>query len=1030
MSNPFFERPILNSPYDEPAQHWDFDPESGQLISQEPVKKRRKAEFLSPIPKPRRGRGARNASQTTMDLRTERGLDASDGRYETNDTIMAIRNLVGKWRAIPDPAKWKVTPTTQRLLQHWRRDDWAGRRPFFCQVEAVEVLIYLTEVAPHYETGRRLLKQLEDSSRTANPELNRLALKLATGAGKTMVMAMIIAWNTLNKVRQASSSRFTKGFLIVAPGLTIRDRLRVLQPSDPENYYKGFDLLPTGMLADMGKARIVITNYHAFKLREKISLTKVGKELLRGREEKLNTQESESQMIQRVMRELMGMKNILVINDEAHHCYRRRPIKETDGYDLDDLKGAERKYAKQQDEEARMWISGLEAVQRKLGLNKVIDLSATPFFLKGSGYREGTLFHWTASDFSLMDAIECGIVKLPRVPVADNIPGAEVPMYRDLWTNIRTDMPKKGRGKSGELDPMEVLPTKLQTALAALYGHYKETFELWKEKGLAVPPCFIIVCNNTSASKLVYDYISGYRRPNGDWQPAKFDLFSNYDDYGNSIGRPNTLLIDSEQLESGDALDPKFRALASDEIERFKYEIRQRNEGGGLDADNLDEADLLREVMNTVGKPGKLGGGIRCVVSVSMLTEGWDANNVTHILGVRAFGSQLLCEQVIGRALRRRNYELNEEGKFNVEYADILGIPFNFASEAVKVAPQPPVERWHVKAMRPDRNHLEIRFPRVRGYRTESIPPRLEVAFEEEDKMTITPDDVGPTRTLNAGIVGEQVNLNLDYTKDLRFSKIVYEVATRLLLTRFTDGEGRPEMGHFASLRRITAAWLKDYLVCKGGAYPAQLMHLEIMDKACENINRAITRSAQKVSETYIRALTDPFNPVGSTNYVNFFTTKDIYLTDAFKCPVNYAVLDSTWEGEFCRVAESHPRVLRYVKNQGLGFEIPYLNGGVRRSYIPDFILIVDDGKGPDDPLNLIVEVKGFRREDAVIKARATKDRWIPGVNVLKGYGRWAFAEFGDVYMMETDFAERVEAEMNRIITTSLGGGAQVQGKG
>ena len=310
------------------------------------------------------------------------------------------------------------------------------------------------------------------------------------------------------------------------------------------------------------------------------------------------------------------------------------------------------------------------------------------------------------SDFSLMDAIECGIVKLPRVPIADNIPGSDMPIFRNLWEHIRNKMPKKGRGKANVLDPLSI-PVELQTALEALYGHYAKTFDLWQQSGIKVPPCFIVVCNNTSASKLVYDYISGFQRENEDGsttlENGRLPLFRNYDEHGNPIPRPRTFLIDSEQLESGEALDDKFRTMAADEIERFRREIIERT-GDRSQAENISDQDLLREVRNTVGKYGRLGGDIRCVVSVSMLTEGWDANTVTHVLGVRAFGTQLLCEQVIGRALRRQSYDLNEEDRFNVEYADVLGIPFDFNAKPVVAPPQPPRETIHVKAVRPDRD--------------------------------------------------------------------------------------------------------------------------------------------------------------------------------------------------------------------------------------------------------------------------------------------------------------------------------------
>lgn len=515
--------------------------------------------------------------------------------------------------------------------------------------------------------------------------------------------------------------------------------------------------MPADLLPDLKRAKIVITNYHAFKQRERSDLSKGGRSLLQGRGAALETLETEGQMLQRVMPGLMGLKNILVINDEAHHCYREKPGEDQEG----DLKGDEKQEAEKNREAARIWISGLEAVDRKLGLTRVIDLSATPFFLRGSGYAEGTLFPWTMSDFSLMDAIECGIVKLPRVPVADNIPGGEMPRFRNLWEHIRIHMPKQGRGKAKTLDPLS-LPVELQTALEALYGHYRKTFDLWESAGIAVPPCFIVVCNNTATSKLIYDYISGFRRlqdeGTGTFVNGRLPLFRNFDDRGDRLPRPRTLLIDSRQIESGDALDKRFRDLATDEIERFRREIIERT-GDRRQAEQITDQDLLREVMNTVGKLDQLGGSIRCVVSVSMLTEGWDANNVTHVLGVRAFGTQLLCEQVIGRALRRQSYDLNQDGLFNVEYADVLGIPFDFTAKPVVAPPQPPRETIRVKAVRPERDTLEIRFPRVAGYRVELPEERLTAEFTDDSVLELTPDLVGPSITKNAGIIGEDVDL-------------------------------------------------------------------------------------------------------------------------------------------------------------------------------------------------------------------------------------------------------------------------------
>lgn len=1012
MTNPFFERPIINSPYDYPNKHWELD-NDGQP-TQRITESRRKAEFITPIPKARK---RKQKNQAEFEFGDETGISTKNQRYEAIPVINRLRQEIDKWRNIPDKNKWGVTPETAKLLDYWRNHEFNDIRPFFCQIEAVETTIWLTEVAPTAgKTGSGFINHLKDANNEANPELFRLALKLATGAGKTTVMAMIIAWQTINAIRRPQSKKFSRGFLIVAPGITIKDRLRVLQPNDPDSYYKYRELVPAYMIEDLQRAKIVITNYHAFKLKEKVELTKGGRSLLQGRSEGLDTLETEGQMIQRVMPELMGLKNIIAINDEAHHCYREKPDS-----DEEDLKGDDRKEAEKNREAARLWISGLEAVNRKLGLSQVVDLSATPFFLQGSGYTEGTLFPWTMNDFSLMDAIECGIVKLPRVPVADNIPGSEQPMFRNLWQHISSKMPKKGRSKGGELDPLS-LPTQLQTALEALYGHYEKTFEIWAQAGVEVPPCFIVVCNNTATSKLVYDFISGFSRANEDGSASftngRHALFRNFDEHGEPYARPRTILIDSNELESDDALDENFRKMATDEIERFRNEIIERT-GDVRAADNISDKELLREVMNTVGKPDRLGASVRCVVSVSMLTEGWDVNTVTHVLGVRAFGTQLLCEQVVGRALRRQSYELNEQGLFNTEYADVLGIPFDFNAKPVIAKPQPPRETILVKAMRPERDHLEIRFPRVAGYRVELPEDRLEAKFNEDSVLELTPDLVGATETQNSGIIGERVDLNLVHTGDVRPSTVLYELTKYILYNKWREAGEDVQLNLFGQMKRIAKHWIDNFLICKGGTYPAQLQYKMLADMAAERIVSGITKAF--ADKRPIKVLPDPYNPVGSTINVKFTTSKiDRWESDADKCHINWVILDSDWEAEFCRVVEKHPLVKAYVKNHNLGLEVPYLYGSEPRKYIPDFIVLIDDGKGNDDLLHLIVEVKGYRREDAKDKKATIENYWVPGVNNSRNHGRWAFAEFRDPYSMSNELNEKISQAVNEMIETVL----------
>ena len=776
MSERFFEDPILNSPYERPGRHWELDKDG--IPTQQIVERRRESRLITPIPKPKK-RGGKE-EQRVLEFEAQWVSAESDQQYEVTQQVNSIRALVDEWRQAPE-SQWKVTAETARLLKHWRHHEFQGIKPFFCQIEAAETAIWLTEVAPEIgKRGKDILEKLESANDEANPGLFRMALKLATGAGKTTVMAMLIAWQTINAARDPGSSRFTKGFLVVAPGLTIRDRLRVLQPNDTESYFKRMELVPQDLVGELGKARIVITNYHAFRKRELLELAKGTRQFMEGwRGEQIATTETEGQMLQRVMSELMGMKQVLVINDEAHHCYREKPISDEEREKIQ-LSSEEKAEAKSHREAARMWISGIEAVSRKIGKGqqRVIDLSATPFFLASSGYTEGTLFPWTVSDISLMDAIESGVVKLPWVPVANNI-SREVPFYRELWKNIKKHMPKKGRGKSEQHAP-DSLPTELNTAIEALYGHYAKTFEQWQEAGFDVPPCFIIVCNNTSTSKLVYDYISGYEveDEHGETSLRKgaCPLFSNYDDYDRPLPRPRTLLIDSEQLESGEALDANFREMAGPEIEQFRREIIQR-EGAGAAATKLSDADLLREVMNTVGKPGKLGADVRCVVSVAMLTEGWDTNTVTHVLGVRAFSTQLLCEQVVGRALRRQNYQLNPDtGRFDVEYADILGIPFDFSALAVQAPVKPPPKTIQVKSISPDRDRQEITFPNVIGYRVELPDEEVKATFTDDHLLELTLELVGPTITSNQGTMGVRIEHTPEGTENLRKAEIDADV--------------------------------------------------------------------------------------------------------------------------------------------------------------------------------------------------------------------------------------------------------------
>jgi type III restriction enzyme len=421
MKQVVIENPILNSPYEEPKHHFKFSDEG---ITDQIVDERRESSYFIPIPRPKK----KNPKQLAFE--TEWTAD----RIQENAFINKVRGRVMLWR---QGGYLGVTSVTRRLLDYWQRPD-RERKLFFCQIEALETAIYLTEVASKYNDAW-IENDLRRANEDANPLLYRTAFKMATGSGKTLVMAMLIAWQALNKLANPQDARSSDTFLIVTPGITIRDRLRVLLPNDPQNYYRQHDIIPTDLLTELGKAKIIITNFHALKLRERVTAGKITKDILKQSGISPFT-ETPDQMVRRVCRELGNKKNIVVINDEAHHCYRRKP----DG-EAEQLTGDERKEAEKREEEARIWISGLEAVKAKIGLKAVYDLSATPFFLRGSGYDEGTLFPWVVSDFALIDAIESGIVKVPRVSVADDSMIGEQPTYRDLWLRIREELPKKGR---------------------------------------------------------------------------------------------------------------------------------------------------------------------------------------------------------------------------------------------------------------------------------------------------------------------------------------------------------------------------------------------------------------------------------------------------------------------------------------------------------------------------------------------------------------------------------------------------------
>ncbi len=989
--------PILNSPYEAPSRHFEIGPNGPTGVL---VEGRRPSESFIPVPVTKKGRG-KQADQITFDF------DATGERREQNSLINDIRRRVDLWRARNYPG---VTSISRKLLLYWA-DPTRENRVLFCQREAAETAIYLTEVAGrHGEPDFR--SRVDEENRRHNDGLPRLALKMATGSGKTVVMAMVIAWQTINKAFSPQDARFAKRFLVITPGITIRDRLRVILPSDDGNYYRERDLVPADLWAALQEAQVVITNYHAFLLRDAKEIQGVAantRKLLNAGKGYDPFKETPDAMVSRVLRDLSGRGKgeIVVLSDEAHHCYRDKPIDQ-----IDDEVDAE---AKQRNEDARVWFRGLQAIRRKVGIKAIFDLSATPFYLKGSGYNEGYIFPWVVSDFSLMDAIESGIVKVPRIPVDDDATG-DFATYLRLWDHVGDKLPKK-KTKGIEAGGVWPPPAVLEGALRSLYSSYARAFDRY-ERELAAhgepPPVLIVVCPNTVVSKLVYDWIAGLEveLPDGELalRPGELELFSNVGDNGQWRGRPRTILIDSAQLESGEALSDDFKKAAAKEIDAFKAEYRRRYPGA--DVDKLTDEDVLREVMNTVGKRDRLGEHIRCVVSVSMLTEGWDANTVSHILGIRRFGSQLLCEQVIGRGLRRRSYAVNDEDRFEPEYAEVYGVPFAFIPGDVTPKPdKPKPPAIEVRAL-DDRLDLRIGFPKLDGYRLEIPDEQFFADFDDEAKLVVAREVVA-TWTQTSGVAGMSEEQDLEKLRTARPQEVAFQLARTLVQKYYLahDAVERPWL--FPQLVAIAKRWLAECVTFRDQTAVGFLLLAEARHLAAETLFNAVLKQQGNRMEV-IRPIFRRFDPEGGTEDVSFFTRKIVMDPPPQKSHVNQVVLDgvrgNSWEETLAQLLEDHPSVTAYVKNDHLGFTIPYVHAGHTHQYVPDFLVRLIEQPG-DVPRTLIIEVSGARKAPGptIAKAETARNQWCAAVNNHAGYGRWGYTEIRTMLTASTDLNAAID---------------------
>ncbi len=985
MSAVDLSNPIINSPYSAPEQHFEIGPSgpTGTLLPG-----RRPSESFVPVPVSRKVR----SEQQTFDF------DATGERREENTLINDIRREVERWRA----SNWNgVTPYTRKLLAYWAAVPPARDDPvLFCQREAAETAIFLSEVAGRHGSAD-YRRRLDPENTLHNDGLPRVGLKMATGSGKTVVMAMLIAWQTINKVMTPNDARFAKRFLVVAPGITIRDRLGVLHPERDDSYYRERDLIPPDLWDAILQAQIEIVNYHVFLPRdakEMLGVASNTRKLLRPGDVDA-FRESPDMVAARLMRAFgSGRGELVVFNDEAHHCYQDKLLDESD-VDSEDI---------ERNRDARVWFRGLLDLRRRAGIKTVYDLSATPYYLKGTGYNEGFIFPWVVSDFSLMDAIESGIVKIPRVPVDDDAAGTEL-VYLQLWDRIQPPLPKRRavRPRDVDLGPLGwVMPEALEGALRSLYRSYERNFEMYAETLEAAgepPPVMIIVCPNTVVSKLVFDWIAGREAelPDGSERlvPGNLALMSNVSD-GNWTARQRTILIDSQQLESGEPLGGEFKWDAAREIEAFKLAMRLRNPG--MDIAKLTDADLLREAMNTIGKKGKLGEHIRCVVSVAMLTEGWDANTVTHILGIRPFRSQLLCEQVVGRGLRRRSYAVSPDtGHFEPEYAEVYGVPFAFIPGDRHIPkPRDPRPAVEVRALQ-ERWRLAVRFPKLDGYRVELPDDSLSACFTEESRLLVDQSTVA-LWVKNQGVVGEASEVDLSDIRNARDQRIAFGIAKTLLQREeffaALSGVERPWL--FPQLVEISRRWLAECVSTEPGVTKGHLLLTQASARAAEKVFGSIVRSPQSRA-ALLMPIVRRFDSMGSTNEVRFATRKVVMDPPPTKSHLNHVVLDglrgNSWEEGLARILEDDNRVLSYVKNERLGFFIPYVFEGQTHDYVPDFLVrLVTDSS--DVERTLIVEVSGGQKSPGptAAKANTARDQWCPSVNNWGEFGRWGYVEVHD----------------------------------
>ena len=898
---------VVNSPYKEPTQHWSYNRERRTFSL---VEGRRPAGYLI-------------ASQ---------GSQAFDdpGDFIEIPLVNQIRPRVKAWREAGYPG---TTGITRRLLSHWtQREDADDRRLFFCQLEAAETLIYLIEAPAVDKVGL-------DIPSDGGP-FQRWCAKMATGAGKTIVMAMVLAWHILNKVAYPQDTRFAKNALVIAPGLTVKSRLAVLEPSHPDNYYKEFDIVPSSLLDKLRQGKVVVRNWHALnwetdeKVAQKRSVDKRGAK-------------SDEAYVREVLGEMARARNLLVVNDEAHHAWRVPLGSKVQGVSKDEI------------EEATKWVGGLDRIHRARRILTCYDFSATPFVPSGKKSAEDALFDWIVSDFGLNDAIESGLVKTPRVVVRDDaVPDART--YKSRLYHIYND-PEVKDDLSRKAKPEEPLPDLVTNGYHLLGYDWQETAKAWDEKGVEARPVMITVTNRTeTAARVKYAF---------DRNRMHIDALSD----------PERILhIDSKVLSEAEATETSLVLMNGDD-------------GPASARTKKEQAEWLRRQVDTVGQIGKPGGPIQNVISVGMLSEGWDAKTVTHIMGLRAFTSQLLCEQVVGRGLRRTSYEVNQEtGLFESEYVNIFGVPFTFLPHESQegVIPPPPNPKTAIEPV-VDKAAFEIHWPNV--VRIDHVySPRLSLDWDAVTLLELNASQTARLAQLAPMVAGkpnvsqiDQIDLE-ELGRTYRMQRIAFEVARDVYDQMQTDWKGSREY-LLAQLVLLVDQFVRsDKIYITPPLFEQEPLRRRLTIML--NMTKVVQHIWEAIRFENTEALTLVFDrdrPICSTgDMATWYTGKPCEYTS--RSHINCCVFDSAWESSEAFALDHSPHVAAWAKNDHLDFKVQYIYNGVVKRYLPDFLIRFKSGN------HLVLETKGQDSEQDRTKRRFLS-QWVKAVNAHGSFGRWSW---------------------------------------